>query len=214
MTDLDHELEQYILEHIDPEDELLYQLNRYTNLNIIHPRMLSGHLQGKILRMLALMVRPVNILEIGTFTGYSAICLAQGLSEGGKLITIESNDEIAEVAQSYVDKSGLSQTINLLVGDACKIIPTLNGPFDLVFMDAEKSEYLEYYHLFFDKVSVGGFIIADNVIWSGKVIKENEDSNDYFTKGIKQFNNYIKTDTRVEKVILPVRDGLMILRKK
>jgi caffeoyl-CoA O-methyltransferase len=214
MTDLDHDLEQYILEHIDPEDELLYQLNRYTNLNIIHPRMLSGHLQGKILRMLALMVRPTNILEIGTFTGYSAICLAQGLSGGGKLVTIESNDEIAEVAQSYIDKSGVSQSISLLIGDACKIIPTLTGLFDLVFMDAEKSEYLKYYHLFFDKVSPGGFIIADNVIWSGKVIKDNEDSNDYFTKGIKQFNTYIKTDTRVEKVILPVRDGLMILRKK
>jgi caffeoyl-CoA O-methyltransferase len=213
MTELSHELEQYILDHIDPEDDLLYQLNRYTNLNIIHPRMISGHLQGKILRMLGLMIRPLNILEIGTFTGYSAICLAQSLKKGGKLITIESNDEIAEVAQTYINKSGLSDTITLMVGDARLIIPSLTQTFDLVFMDAEKSEYIDYYNLIFDKVSEGGFILADNVIWSGKVLSE-EDSNDYFTKGIKQFNNYIKTDNRVEKVILPVRDGLMILRKK
>jgi predicted O-methyltransferase YrrM len=213
MTELSHEMEQYISEHIDPEDELLYQLNRYTNLNLVHPRMISGHLQGKILRMLSIMVRPATILELGTFTGYSAICLAQGLQKGGKLITIEANDEIAEVAQTYIDKSGLSDSITLLVGDARKIIPTLENTFDLVFMDAEKSEYLEYYHLFFDKVTPGGFILADNILWSGKVTIE-EDSNDYFTKGIKQFNNFIKMDQRVEKVILPVRDGLMIVRKK
>jgi predicted O-methyltransferase YrrM len=175
--------------------------------------MLSGHLQGKILRMLSFMVRPKNILEIGTFTGYSAICLAQGLSEDGALYTIENNDEIAEIAQSFFDRSGLSDKINLLIGDARDIIPKLNCTFDLVFMDAEKSEYLDYYHLFIEKVVSGGFIIADNVLWDGKIL-EQEASNDHFTRGIKQFNQFIKTETRIEKVILPVRDGIMILRKK
>lgn len=213
MTDLNHELEQYILSHIDDEDELLYCLNRYTHLNIIHPRMISGHLQGKILRMLGLMIQPTNILELGTFTGYSAICLAQSLKPNGVLVTIESNDEIAEVAQSFINNSEYASKIDLYVGDARTIIPALNQKFDLVFMDAEKSEYLDYYHLVFDKVNPGGYIFADNVLWSGKVLTE-EDSNDYFTKGIKQFNDYIKSDNRVEKVILPVRDGLMLIRKK
>jgi predicted O-methyltransferase YrrM len=212
MTELSSELEQYIHDHIDKEDELLYQLNRYTNLNIVHPRMLSGHLQGKILRMLSLMLQPKTILEIGTYTGYSAICLAQGLGKKGKLITIEFNDEIAEVAKTFIDKSGYAESIQLLVGDARKLIPTIDEPFDLVFIDAEKSEYLDYYHLIFDKVKPGGYIFADNVLWSGKVTMQ-EDSNDYFTKGIKQFNSFIKNDTRVERVILPVRDGLMIIRK-
>jgi caffeoyl-CoA O-methyltransferase len=213
MTEIDRELELYILDHMDQEEELLKELNRYTHLNIIHPRMISGHLQGKILKMFSLMVQPESILELGTFTGYSAICLAQGLKSGGQLITIEANDEIAEIAQSFINRSDVSQSIKLMVGDARVIIPDINRTFDLIFMDAEKSEYLDYYHLVIDKLRTGGFILADNVLWNGKVITE-EESNDHFTRGIKQFNDYIKQDPRVEKVIIPVRDGLMILRKK
>lgn len=212
MTELDPDLEQYILEHIDPEDDLLYELNRLTNLKVMHPRMLSGHLQGKILRMISMMIRPQSILEVGTYTGYSAICLAQGLADGGHLHTIEVNDELVEIPRLYFEKCGLLDRITLHIGDAKDIIPQIPGNFDLVFLDAEKSEYLEYYHAIFAKVKPGGFILADNILWSGKVLME-EQSNDYFTKGIKEFNNYIVEDKRVEKVILPIRDGLMILRK-
>lgn len=212
MTELSHDLEQYILNHIDPEDDLLHELNRFTNLKVMHPRMLSGHLQGKVLRMISLMIRPKTILEIGTYTGYSAICLAQGMPVDGHLYTIEVNDELVDIPKLYFEKTGFSDKITLLVGDARQIIPSIPGSFDLVFLDAEKSEYLDYYHSVFDKVNAGGFIIADNILWSGKVLKE-EDSNDYFTKGIKKFNDYIRNDKRVEKVILPIRDGLMILRK-
>ena len=209
----DREMEQYILDHIDEEGELLTELNRLTHLKMIHPRMISGHLQGKILRMFSLMIRPKRILEIGTFTGYSAICLAQGLSEDGHLHTIEHNDEIVDIPIKYFEKFNLNNKITLHVGDAKKIIPNLTESFDLVFIDGEKSEYVDYYHLIFDKVVPGGFIIADNIFWSGKILSD-EASNDYFTKGIKMFNDLIKNDIRVEKVILPIRDGLMILRKK
>jgi predicted O-methyltransferase YrrM len=213
MTAYDLDLEKYILDHIDKEDEMLLELNRLTHLKMVHPRMVSGHLQGKILRMFSMMVRPERILEIGTFTGYSAICLAQGMSETGHLHTIEINDEIADIPLKYFEKFGFSSKITLHVGDAKEIIPDIDGPFDLVFMDGEKSEYVEYYRLFFDKVKPGGFIIADNVLWNGKVL-QNEASNDYFTKGIKMFNNLVREDVRIEKVILPIRDGLMLLRKK
>lgn len=213
MTDLSPEMEQYILAHIDAEDDFLYELNRFTNLKVMHPRMISGHLQGKILKMICQMIRPKRILEIGTYTGYSAICLAQGMPEGGHLHTIEANDELTDIPRQYFEKAGLSDKITLHEGDARQIIPNINDTFDLVFLDGEKSEYLEYYHLIFDKVRQGGFILADNILWSGKVLKQ-EESNDYFTKGIKEFNNFVKTDERVEKVILPIRDGLMVLRKK
>ena len=212
MTDLDPELEQYILDHIDPEGELLIELNRLTHLKIVHPRMLSGHLQGKILRMLSLMINPHRVLEIGTYTGYSAICLAQGLPHNGHLHTIEKNDEIADIPRKFIEKAGLSNKITLHSGDALRIVPTLTDNFDLVFLDGEKSEYLEYYQLVFNKVNKGGYILADNILWNGKVVKK-EQSNDYFTQGIKRFNNFIASDNRVEKVILPIRDGLMILRK-
>jgi predicted O-methyltransferase YrrM len=213
MTEDDRELEQYILDHIDQEDELLTELNRLTHIQMIHPRMISGHLQGKILRMLSLMIRPKRTLEIGTFTGYSAICLAQGMTEEGHLHTIELNDEIVDIPLKYFEKFNLSNKITLHVGDAKKIIPTLAESFDLIFIDGEKSEYAEYYNLVFDKVVPGGFILADNILWSGKILEE-EASNDHFTKGIKVFNELIRNDLRVEKVILPIRDGLMILRKK
>ena len=213
MTEYDPELEQYILDHMDKEDEMLVELNRLTHLKMVHPRMISGHLQGKILRMLCTMIKPTQILEIGTFTGYSAICLAQGMPESGHLHTIEINDEIADIPLKYFEKFNLSNKITLHIGDAKEIIPKLPGPFDLVFMDGEKSEYVEYYHLIFEKVTKGGFMIADNVLWNGKIL-QNEASNDYFTKGIKLFNDFISKDNRVEKVILPIRDGLMLLRKK
>jgi caffeoyl-CoA O-methyltransferase len=213
MTAYDPDLEKYILDHIDKEDEMLLELNRLTHLKMVHPRMVSGHLQGKILRMFSMMIRPERILEIGTFTGYSAICLAQGMPETGHLQTIEINDEITDIPLKYFEKFNLSNKITLHVGDAKEIIPKLSGLFDLVFMDGEKSEYVEYYQLFFDKVKTGGFIIADNVLWNGKVL-QHEASNDHFTKGIKRFNDLIRKDVRIEKVILPIRDGLMLLRKK
>jgi caffeoyl-CoA O-methyltransferase len=212
MTELNRDIEAYILEHIDREDELLYQLSRYTNLKVVHPRMLSGHLQGKILQMLTHMIRPKTVLELGTFTGYSALCLAPGLAEGGIIHTIEANDEIVEVARKFINQSEYANKIQIHLGDARKIIPSFDCTFDLVFVDAEKSEYLDYYHLIFDKVTKDGFIFADNVLWSGKII--DKDENDNFTKGIKDFNDFIMRDNRVEKVILPIRDGLTIIRKK
>ncbi len=212
MTELDYRLEQYILNITGPEDEVLQELNRYTHLKIMHPRMLSGHLQGQILKMLCFMIKPGKILEIGTYTGYSAICLAKGLNEGGILHTIEINDELEDISTKFITKCGLKDKIRLHFGDAKVIIPILDDSFDLVFLDGEKSEYLNYYQLVFDKVKTGGYIFADNVLWSGKVLEE-ERTNDYFTKGIKEFNEFVKTDERVEKLILPIRDGLMILRK-
>ena len=213
MTTLDQELEDYIIRHIDPEEDVLYELNRHTHLKVIHPRMISGHLQGKILRMLSFMVRPAFILEIGTFTGYGSICLAQGLQEGGQLHTIEHNDELAHIPGEYIRRMNLQDRITLHVGDALTIIPQLDVMFDLVFIDAEKSQYVEYYQLVMEKIRPGGFILADNILWSGKVLKQ-ENANDHFTKGIKRFNDFVSQDERVEKVILPIRDGLMILRKK
>ncbi len=212
MNELNDQLEQYILNITEPEDTVLQELNRYTHLKIMHPRMLSGHLQGQILQMLCKMIQPTKILEIGTYTGYSAICLARGLNEAGILHTIEINDELSEIPLKFIKKSGLENKIKLHIGDAKTIIPSFTDTFDLVFIDGEKSEYLAYYHLVFEKVKQGGYIFADNVLWSGKVLEE-ERTNDYFTKGIKEFNAFVKTDSRVEKHILPIRDGLMILKK-
>ena len=160
----ERELEQYIINHIDPEDPLLVELNRLTHMKMVHPRMLSGHLQGKILRMLSLMIKPKRILEIGTYTGYSAICLAHGMAEGGHLHTIEINDEIVDIPLTYFRKYNLDTKITLHVGDARKIIPNLPEIFDLIFLDGEKSEYSDYYSVLFEKVAQGGFIIADNVL--------------------------------------------------
>lgn len=206
-------IEDYILSIADKEDPLLYELNRLTHVRIMHPRMLTGHLQGQFLRMISYMIRPKRILELGTFTGYSAICLASGLTDDGHLTTIEINDEITDIAREYFKKAGLEHKITLHVGDALEIISTLKDNYDLVFIDAEKSQYLAYYKLIFDKVVPGGFILADNVLWSGKVMDEPR-SGDHFTNGIIEFNEFVKTDPRVEKTILPMRDGLMLLRKK
>ena len=207
------ELDKYILDHIGPEDEELQELDRETNLNVVNARMLSGHLQGKLLTMISKMIQPKTILEIGTFTGYSAICLSKGLQEGGKLITIEIDDELEHMASGYFKKAGIEHLIHQRIGSALEIIPELNDQFDLVFIDADKREYSAYYHLVFEKVNPGGYIIADNTLWSGKVLT-NPAPDDYYTKGIIEFNTLIKNDNRVEKVILPLRDGMTIIRKK
>lgn len=208
-----NEIDKYILNHIDAEDEILNELDRDTHLNVLGSRMISGHLQGQVLTMLSKMIRPKSILEIGTFTGYSAICLAKGLQKNGKLFTIEIDDELETRAKKYFEKAGVLQNVIQLIGPALEIIPTLNETFDLVFIDAHKPEYPDYYRAVFEKVNNGGYIIADNTLWSGKVI-ETPSEDDYFTKGIIEFNSLIKNDNRVEKVILPLRDGMTIIRKK
>jgi caffeoyl-CoA O-methyltransferase len=207
------EIDKYILNHIEPEDEILKELDRETHLNVIGARMISGHLQGQVLTMLSKMINPKYILELGTFTGYSAICLAKGLQDGGKLITIEIDDELENIAKKYFIKAGIQELIVQKIGSALDIIPTLNKTFDLVFIDAHKPEYSAYFETIFEKVNKGGFIIADNTLWSGKVIGIPAED-DYQTLGIIQFNDMIKNDKRVEKVILPVRDGMTIIRKK
>jgi len=213
MSDFYFNIEEYILNHSDDEDPILAELNRETNLKILRPRMLSGHLQGKILEMISKMINPEKILELGTYTGYSAICLTKGLKENGILHTIEINDELEEVILKYFKKAEVENKIKLHFGDARTIIPKINEQFDLVFIDADKREYMEYYHIIFDYVKPGGFILADNVLWSGKVI-EMETPDDEYTKGIFDFNKFIKDDDRIEKVILPLRDGLTLIRKK
>ncbi|OFX90017.1 MAG: methyltransferase [Bacteroidetes bacterium GWF2_33_16] len=212
MSDFYFNIEEYILNHSDDEDPVLAELNRETNLKILRPRMLSGHLQGKILEMISKMIQPEKILEIGTYTGYSAICLAKGLKEKGVLHTIEINDELEEIITKYIGKSGFQSNIITHYGNALEIIPALNTMFDLVFIDGDKREYLDYYKLVLNYVKSGGFILADNVLWSGKVI-EMETPDDEYTKGIFDFNDFLKNDTRVEKVILPLRDGLTLIRK-
>lgn len=207
------ELEDYILKHTEPESELLNELYRQTNLKMIRPRMLSGHLQGRILSMISKMINPKNILEIGTFTGYSAICLSEGLTKNGKLVSIEIDDEFAEFALNYFKKANLEHKIELIVGDAIEIINVLDQKFDLVFIDGDKKQYTKYYNLALQKIEPGGYIIADNVLWSGKVIEPIE-KNDFDTKAILDFNEKISSDNRVENVLFPVRDGLMVIRKK
>lgn len=206
-------IERYISDHIDPQDDILAELERETSLNVINPRMLSGHLQGSLLTMFSKMIRPMSVLEIGTYTGYSAICLAKGLLSGGRLITIEMNDELEPLARKYFARAGLSEVIDMRIGNALEIIPGLDGPFDLVFMDADKRQYTGYYNLVIDKVVRGGWIIADNILWDGKVAATT-DPGDLQTRGILNFNALVAADSRVEKTIVPVRDGIMVLRKR
>ena len=207
------DLDEYILQHSENESELLAQLTRETYVKILNPRMLSGHLQGRILSMLGKMVQPKRILELGTFTGYSALCLAESLPDNGILYTIESNDELEDFTAGFFHRSPHGHKIKQLAGNALNIIPTLNEMFDIVFIDADKREYIAYYDAVFDKVRQGGYIFADNTLWGGKVVTDTV-SNDAQTIGILQFNEYIKNDLRVEKVIFPLRDGLSIIRKK
>ena len=205
-------LETYITDHTSPEDELLKRLNRETHLKVLNPRMLSGHVQGRFLEMISKMIQPHRILEIGTYTGYSAICLAKGLAGNGILHTIEVNPELEEFAKRYFREAGLEKQIIQHSGDALELIPQINETFDLVFIDAAKESYLDYYHLIFDKVRKGGFILADNALWDGKVVDPNQ-AQDKETHGIVAFNDFIRNDNRVEKVLLSLRDGIMIIRK-
>ena len=206
------ELEKYIEEHTTPETELLYDLNRQTHLRTFYPRMLSGGVQGKFLELLCRMLQPEKVLEIGTFTGYSAIAMAQGMSDRGLVYTIEVNEEMESFIREYIAKAGLENKIKLLIGDALHIIPSLEETFDLVFIDGDKEQYVDYYETAIAKLRPGGFILADNVLWSGKVL-ENDAVSDKETKGIKAFNEQVKNDKRVEQVILSIRDGLMLIRK-
>lgn len=213
MEFLPERLEEYVDSHTSPEDEILSELNRQTHLKVLQPRMLSGHLQGRALSMMSKMVRPKRILEIGTYTGYAALCLAEGLTEKGELITIDINYELEDMVKKYIDKAGYSDKIKLKTGDATAIIPTLDRAFDMVFIDADKTNYSNYYDLLIDELPQGAIIIADNVLWSGKVV-EKVKKNDNDTKALKAFNDKIQGDPRVENVLFPIRDGLMIIRKK
>jgi len=210
---MEKKAERYIREHSTPEDEVLAELFRQTHLYVVNPNMASGHLQGKLLEMISHMIQPSYALEIGTYTGYSAICLARGLKPGGELHTIESNDELNEMSSRYITLAGVTDRVIQHTGRAQDIIPTLDCTFDLVFIDGDKREYSEYYDLVFDRVRKGGFIIADNVLWGGKIDTE-EAMKDPQGNGIVMFNEKIRNDDRVEKLILPLRDGLMIIRRK
>ncbi len=207
------ETEEYICSHSTPEDELLQELNRETNLKVMYPRMLSGQVQGKLLEMMSRMIKPEHILEIGTYTGYSAICLARGLAPKGILHTIEVNPELTEMANRYFIKAGLENKIIQHTGDAVNIISGINEVFDLVFIDAAKELYPLFYELVFPKVKPGGYILADNVLWDEKVLGSNKKP-DRETEGIRQFNDLVRDDNRVENVLLSVRDGLMLIQKK
>jgi predicted O-methyltransferase YrrM len=210
---MEKELDKYIREHSTPEDKVLEELYRQTHLYVVNPNMASGHIQGKFLEMLSHMIHPSRILEIGTYTGYSAICLARGLKSGGQLHTIEINDELNEMSTHYFALAGLADRVTLHTGRAQDVIPEMKYIFDLVFIDGDKREYCEYYDLVFEKVRKGGFIIADNVLWGGKV-EGGEALKDTQTKGVVMFNEMVRSDPRVEKIVLPLRDGLMIIRKK
>lgn len=206
-------LEQYILAHIDEEPELLKKLNRDAHTNLLHPRMISGHLQGRILKMFCRMIHPKYILELGTYTSYATMCLAEGATDDAEVHTIEVYDELEDFIMKYLHQSKLKNKIHLHLGDALEIIPTLDKTFDLVFIDANKRTYIEYYEAIFDKVRSGGLIIADNTLWDGKVL-ETPKASDKQTIGIQAFNDMIAKDERVEKVILPIRDGLTLIWKK
>jgi predicted O-methyltransferase YrrM len=205
-------LDQYVCAHSENEPEILADLNRRTHVSVIQPRMLSGHYQGRVLSMLSHMIQPEKVLEIGTYTGYSALCLAEGLKEKGHLTTIDVNEELEDFVASYIEKAGMGDRITQLIGDAIDIIPTLDEQFDIVFIDADKKNYCNYYDLVFDKVKSGGYIIADNVLWSGKVL-EDYDTLDRETKILMDYNRKIHEDERVQEVLLPIRDGIMIARK-
>ena len=209
---IEKELQDYAEAHSTKESGILYQLNRETHLKTIHPRMISGHLQGKFLEMLSCMIKPTQILEVGTFTGYSAICLSKGLRLDGCIHTIEKNQELKEMALQAFKKAGIENLVNYYTGNALDIIPEINEEFDLVFIDADKENYLNYYQLAFDKVKTGGFIIADNTLWSGKVTKAPL-SSDKETRGLIAFNDFVQQDPGVENLLLPFRDGLMIIKK-
>jgi predicted O-methyltransferase YrrM len=211
MEFIDPLLDKYVCEHTANESDLLKKINRETHLEVLQPRMLSGHFQGRVLSMFSKMIRPERILEIGTYTGYSALCLAEGLTPNGKLVTIDINEELASRVSGYFAESPYSHQIDYLIGDAMELIPALNEKWDIVFIDADKHNYINYYHLVFPMVKVGGYIIADNVLWSGKVIDSSQQDKD--TLLLREYNQLVHQDNRVEEVLFPIRDGLMIARK-
>ena len=213
MDFLDKGIEKYAADNTSAESELLKKINRETNVSVFMPRMLSGHLQGRILAMFSKILAPDCILEIGTYTGYSALCLAEGLSEKGKIITIDVNEELEERVRNYFKESKYNHQVDYKIGQALDVIGTLDETFDLVFIDADKENYSNYFDVIIDKMNQGGLIIADNVLWSGKVIEDIHDKMGKDTQALIKFNKKMHTDTRVENVLLPVRDGLMILRK-
>jgi caffeoyl-CoA O-methyltransferase len=208
MEIINEDLQRYAEQHTSPESDLLKKINRDTYAHVLMPRMLSGHLQGRVLSMISHLLKPQRILEIGTYTGYSALCLAEGLSPGGRMVTIDVNEELEKKVRDHFAES--QDKIEYKIGNALDIIPTLNEIFDLVFIDADKSNYINYFDLVIDKVRPGGFILADNVLWSGKVLNKNPDND---TKSIIAFNQKIQHDPRVENVLLPIRDGIMMIRK-
>lgn len=212
MSASDDAIFEYAGQHSSQEDEVLAALNRETHLSTVYPNMLSGHLQGRFLEMISRLLAPRRILEIGTFTGYSAICMARGLAKGGLLHTIDINDETMVMAKKYIHLASLDDKIILHTGNAMEIIPGLREIFDLVFIDADKPQYVSYYNAVFDKLRIGGIILADNVFWGGKVLSENKFP-DRETKGILDFNKFVSGDARVEKVMIPLRDGLLMIRK-
>ena len=207
------DIDNYIIQHSQDEPELLQQLNRETYQKVLQPRMLSGHFQGRVLSMISKLVCPKYILEIGTYTGYSAICLAEGIQNHGELHTIDINEELVELQRKYFDKSGYSDRIIQHTGDALEIIPSLEQNFDLIFIDADKENYCNYFNLVIDKLHTGGILISDNVLWSGKVL-EKVDPDDKDTAALIDYNQLLKVDDRIETIMLPIRDGLTISRKK
>ena len=212
MEFLSKKIEQYARNHTQKENIVLAELNRETWAKVLVPRMLSGHLQGRALSMFSKMIRPKYILEIGTYTGYSAICLSEGLQEGGKLHTIDINEELKSMSSNYFIKAGISNNVVQYVGNALEIIPNIKYEFDLIFIDADKENYSNYFEIVIEKMPIGGFIIADNVLWSGKVVGKVKDK-DQETKAIKEFNYLVQTSERVENILMPIRDGLMICQK-
>jgi predicted O-methyltransferase YrrM len=213
MEFIDLKLDKYVCDQTSQESEVLYQLNRETHLTVMQPRMLSGHFQGRVLSMLSKMIRPKRILELGTYTGYSAICLAEGLESGGELITVDRNDELQQMVERFILSSGNEGRIKPLIGNALELIEEIEGDFDLVFIDADKSNYLNYYEKLMDRIPSGGYLFIDNVLWSGKVLEEAK-ANDKDTLVLQELNQRVVEDSRVEVVLLPIRDGLSLIRKK
>lgn len=213
MLEINKELEDYILNHTEEEDQILKNLSRETHVKMLRPRMLSGHLQGKFLKMICQMMNPKRVLEIGTYTGYSAISMAKGTSDDCEILTIDHNDELEYFTRKFIKQANCENKIKFHIGDALEIIPTLDEKFDMVFIDADKRQYIEYFEAIFPKLKQGGFILADDVLWDGKVI-DHVDPNDRQTQGILAFNEYIQKDDRVENLMLPIRHGLMMIRKK
>lgn len=206
------DIEDYILAHIDAESDYLKKLYRDTCVNLLRPRMASGHLQGRMLKMFVEMIRPHNILEIGTYSGYSALCMAEGLAEDGHLYTFEINDEQEDFTRPWIEGSPLAHRIDFIIGDALEVVPAMDVTFDMAFIDGDKRHYIEYFEMVMKKLSKGGYILADNTLWDGHVLSTPPES-DKQTWGIKDFNDYITNDRRIEKVILPLRDGLTVIRK-